>query len=542
MISLSFLFLFLISNADQKISSTNYPQATKPSYTSDVNFDDGIDYEGLVNKIETNSATTLEQVLHLVPQEFFANYVLMYRSRSLQDANPLFPRAIVFGRSAKFIMAFNGHEKQKGYNNLEIIQFREKTFRWEFREITFAEGQAPRFSEPNPQKCLECHQSPARTNVDPRPNWEPYNFWPGAYASVDDEIQPVLKPNYERYIRGESPLLYGTLKNFLPQDLLLMDEQALEQSHLQKFETQIKPAHERYKYLGVFHSRGPLSLTKSTVMLNMRRVLRIARDEMGELFDVYKYSLLGLGDVVSPQSSEMLKYTCGDLYLPNSVREKQLRIALQIKEIPVKKYQRPQPGHGWRHGIAAGLEILLQPLGIQTDDLSMDFRTNGRFSFDDRFTSPHSASTHLREAAMIVFAGEPAVQLDCKQLKEAAEKSLLEFESRGELDRILSQTQNAIYAPPTRRLVSRCIACHVNYEDGVAPSIPFDDFSRLKLLLSENKFPRGTLFQEILYRTSDHAPLRDQMPPAGQVDRRLRDEFITSIEALLEGVASERVN
>ncbi|MBY0384495.1 hypothetical protein K2X05_04985, partial [bacterium] len=82
----------------------------------------------------------------LVPQEFFQNYVLMYRSRSLQDASYLMPRAIVFGRSAKFIMAFNGHEKQKGYNNLEIIQYREKTQRWEFREITFSQYKPPVFS------------------------------------------------------------------------------------------------------------------------------------------------------------------------------------------------------------------------------------------------------------------------------------------------------------------------------------------------------------------------------------------------------------
>lgn len=528
MFLISLALFFFAANAEK--IDPNYTS----TYTSDVKHDDGINYESFVEGIKASGAQSLEQALNLVPQEFYANYVLMYRSRSLQDANPRYPRAIVFGRSAKFIMAFNGHERQKGYNNLEIVQFREKTFRWEFREITFENGLAPRFSEANPKKCLECHQSPSRTNVDPRPNWEPYNFWPGAYASVDDKIQPVLKIDYEKYTSGQTATLYGTLSKFLPQDMFLLDEQAQEQVNLEKFEKQIKPAHERYKHLGVFNSRSPLSLTKSTVILNMRRVLRIARDELGDLFNVYKYTLLGIGDAVSPSNSIMMKFACGDLYMPETVHKKHLQSALQFKDIPATEYQRPEKSYGWQHGVAAGLDILLRPLGLVTEDLSMDFRTDGRFSFDDRFTSPHSASTHLRDAAFLVFEGDPAVQLDCAQLKEAAEKSLTDFEASGGLDKILTRTQNSIHAPPTRQLVSRCISCHVNYEDGgVAPSIPFDDFKRLKPLLSENKYPRGTLYKEILFRTSDHAPLREQMPPAGQVDRRARDEFIASIEALL---------
>jgi hypothetical protein len=528
MFFISLVFTFLIANAGYGLT------APPSAYSSDVTYDDGINYESLVEKIQTSGTQTLEQALDLVPQEFYINYVLMYRSRSLQDANPRYPRAIVFGRSAKFIMAFNGHERQKGYNNLEIVQFREKSFRWEFREITFESGKAPHFSEANPKKCLECHQSPSRTNVDPRPNWEPYNFWPGAYASVDDKIQPVLKADYEKYTSGQSSSLYGTLAKFLPQDLFLLDEQAQEQENLEKFETRIKPSHERYKHLGAFNTRSPLSLTKSTVILNMRRVLRIARDELGDLFNVYKYTLLGIGDAVAPSSSVMMRYACGDLYMPESVQQKHLQIALQTKDIPQSEYQAPPQSYGWQHGVAAGLDILLRPLGLVTDDLSMDFRTNGRFSADDRFTSPHSASSHLREAAFLVFEGDPAVQMDCDQLKVAAEKSLSEFESSGGLDRVLSRTQAAIHAPPTRQLVSRCISCHVDFEDGgIAPSIPFDDFNRLKPLLNVNKYPRGTLFNEILYRTSDHAPLREQMPPAGQVDRRMRDEFIASLEALL---------
>lgn len=502
-------------------------------YTTDEKSDDGINYEQLVQGIQQTQAQTLEQALDLIPSSFYQNYVLMYRSRSLQDANPLFPRVIVFGRTAQFIMAFNGHEKQKGFNQLEIIQFRQPTNRWEFREITFFNDKPPTFSEANPTKCLECHQSPRRANVDPRPNWEPYNFWPGAYASVDSTIDPVLKRDYERYVSGQSTQLYEPLSRFLPQDRILIDEQALEKENLKKFEEKIKPTHERYRHLTEFNLRSPLSFTKATTILNMRRVARLLRQDLGDLFDIYKYALFGLGHYDSPSSSTMLKYSCGQLAMTSSSLRQHLQYTLSANPLREDTYLRPAKAIRWRVQLSAGLEILLHPLGIQTEDWSMDFKTGGRFSVSDRFTSPHDSHAHFRDAISLYFAKDPAVRLDCNELKEASEKSLMQFEKNGGLLSVLNQ-QDSHVAPPARPLIQRCISCHVNYEDGgQAPQIPFDDFSRLRPLLQQNKYPRGTLFDEILYRTSDHAPLRQQMPPSGIVHREERDRFMDSLRQLL---------
>ncbi len=503
-------------------------------YTTDDKSDDGISFETLVERIKEAQAQTLEQTLDLIPSDFFQNYVLMYRSRSLQEASPLFPRAIVFGRSARFIMAFNGHVKQKGFSQLEIIQFRQATHRWEFREITFFDEKPPTFSAANPAKCLECHQSPRRTTVDPRPNWEPYNFWPGAYGSVDSTIEPVLKADYEKYVSGKSSYLYDPLSRFLPQDLVLIGEQALEKQNLKKFEEQIKPSNDRYKHLSAFNLRSPLSFTKATTILNMRRVARLIKQDLGELFDVYKYALLGLGHYEAPSGSSQLRLSCGQLSMtPSSLRQHLLNTGAQ-KPIPENAYTKPEKSIRWRVKLAAGLEILLHPLGIQTADWSMDFKTDGRFSVSDRFTSPHDSHAHLRDAMSLLFADDPAAQLDCAQLKEASEQSLVQFEKSGELFSALKK-QNSQVLPPSRPLIQRCISCHVNYEDGgQAPQIPFDDFARLKPMLLENKYPRGTLFKEILYRTSDHAPLRQQMPPSGIIDRSERDRFMESIKQLLQ--------
>lgn len=514
---------------------TDSYDASKEVYASsgygvDTSYDDGISYETFQKKIQDSKAQTLEHALELVPSAFFQNYVLMYRSRSLQDASYLMPRAIVFGRSSKFIMAFNGHEKQKGYNNLEIIQYREKTQRWEFREVTFFADKPPLFSEANPAKCLECHQSPQRSNVDPRPNWEPYNFWPGTYASVDEEIRPKLKPDYEGFLSGDKSSLSAPLTKFIEQDFVLVDEQSLELENLNRFQQQIKPSHPRYKFLGRFSLRNPLALTKALVILNMNRVARLAKEELGDLFPVYKYALLGLGDYADMTSSARLKFRCADVYMPQDVLQKHLARTLAQKSLPEKEYLRPQGSTSWKYGFAAGLDTIFLPLGINTNDWSMDFRTDGRFAAQDRFTSPHDSRSHFRVAMENVYPQDEAIHMDCKQLKAASEVALSEFNSTGDLERRL---QSPVVVQNQKPLIQRCISCHVNYEDGgQAPAIPFDNLTKLKPLLHQGKYRRGTLFDEILFRTGDHAPLRDQMPPAGLVDRKLRDQFIESLRAL----------
>jgi hypothetical protein len=111
----------------------------------------------------------------------------MRRSASIQDASDAHPRAIVFGDDARFIFTFNGEPSQRGYDAVEILQFRERTdelpARWELREIRFRDGKSPELSEANPGRCVQCH------GAEPQPLWEQYDFWPGAYGEEDDAIR-----------------------------------------------------------------------------------------------------------------------------------------------------------------------------------------------------------------------------------------------------------------------------------------------------------------------------------------------------------------
>lgn len=149
-------------------------------------------YEDLVDLIRNKFISTIDQVLPHLPAEFLENYTLAYDSRSLHESSPDFPRVILFGNSAKLILTFNGSPDQRGYQNLEIMQFREEARVFELRSISFDKG--IRFSDRNPAACLACH------GASPRPVWSSYEYsednevqhWPGFYGSTHDA--PILNP------------------------------------------------------------------------------------------------------------------------------------------------------------------------------------------------------------------------------------------------------------------------------------------------------------------------------------------------------------
>jgi hypothetical protein len=497
-------------------------QAHAAGYNVNPDYDDEISFEILQDKIKSKNVSTLDGALAQLPNYYLENYVLMYRSRSLQQSTFEYPRAIVFGKSGKFILAFNGNPNHRGYNNLEMIQFREKTNRFEFREVTFADGKAPVVSEANPAKCIVCHQSPNRTDVDMRPNWEPYNFWPGTYGSTDEELRPVLRMNYEKYKAGNGPL-YQPLNVFEEQDMFLIDEQAQEKAALEKFVTEIKPYNRRYSFLPEYNIRNPLSLTKITVTLNFRRIVRLMREALGPVFDIYKYAVAGIarsGD----SNSEGYNHRCSELYFPDDTKRIQIAALEKLRQVYPLDFAKKKTYEFHVIPIAKGIELVFEPFGVDTSDWSMDFKTEGRFSFDkDRFTSPHDSGVHLFDALKLV---EPeAVRLACPELKIKSEELLQKYTDSGELTAALEKAEKVRSQNPPKPLIDRCIKCHVNGDGVTIPHIPFDNFAELKPLLQQGKYPRGTLLEEIRYRIGDHATSFEQMPPNGQASKTLREDL-----------------
>jgi hypothetical protein len=148
-------------------------------------------YEDLTQIIQSQNLNTLEAVLPKLPEEMRSRFVLMHTSRSLQGASAENPRAIMFSPNGKLTCSFNGESSQYGNDSLECFQFRSKERKFDFRQIVFPTAanrlNAVQFSLSNQTadgsiSCTACH------GADPPPNWDNYNFWPGAYGEQDDRI------------------------------------------------------------------------------------------------------------------------------------------------------------------------------------------------------------------------------------------------------------------------------------------------------------------------------------------------------------------
>lgn len=154
----------------------------------------------LKNLIENRKITRIDQLLPLLPEPMRIRSVIIFKSRSLQEASPLLPRVLLFNEDASLVISFNGDRSQVGYEALEVMSFDHQNFKFEFEEFVFQGDLADRedfltarklFQDAaalknretrtgvNPPVCLVCHRS------NPRPNWESYSAWPGVYGQID---------------------------------------------------------------------------------------------------------------------------------------------------------------------------------------------------------------------------------------------------------------------------------------------------------------------------------------------------------------------
>jgi hypothetical protein len=438
-----------------------------------------MNFEKLLTLINQQGVTTIEGLLPLLPfQMRDSNYVMMYRSRSLQGATPEAPRILSFTPTARFILSFNGGDPaQRGHNTVEIIQFRMGEDRFEFRELTFDGRNGPKVSEANPKKCLECHQSAARANVDMRPNWEPYNAWPGAVGSADGNVRATFS-----FLREDN----GRRKE--PQDDAFIEEQKQEGAIAYAF-TKRAGEHPRYRHLERLRPHATTELTDRLAVLNFARVMRLMKENQA----VYE------------GSRELLAAIA---YCPNYDVDKVM-----------KPYEIRAP---WRYAeiksnypLSRQLTWLFEGLGIDTSDWSMDFGTRGRFAASERFGTPSNPLPIYQWAfARAEPRAEALRNLGCAKLVKLAEEKVNAYLHAG-----------APGAPgPTalrpqahaENVLQRCARCHVE-SPGMAPSIPFNDAGSLRGALERSTGSGRTLADEVAYRTSDMATRDEQMPPGARL-------------------------
>lgn len=448
-----------------------------------------------IDALPSPSIETLLPALKQIDPSLFKNYVFMYHSRSLQPATPENPRILLATAGAEMVIAFNGSPKQQAYRQLEVMFFDRKTNRFSFQEIDFT-GEKPVYSEINPQKCLSCHQSSSRTVTDPRPNWEPYNLWPGALNSVSGSTD-VFKEHHEKfnpYLKSQRDQENRIAKQF--------------------FNGNYYKTHARYKYLepfqGIFDdenyngspsdyglpNRMPTHITDNFGALNGRRLARMIREKYPELFEIYKFAILSA-------------LYCGEIPLPENVMDWH-RMSLKGKNISWPSTL--DVGGRYITGIDQAFDFIFKAYGVDTSDWSMDFNTGGKFAAFQKYGLPsnvESTSPVYANAFRDVWGLTEYDSGSCRAMKQksrevAAEKFPPRAFGTDSLD--FQEIQLKTNTP----LIQRCIGCHVT--TGIAPYIPFDDPIKLKVALNSNN---KALLNDIQYRLGPFAGFYEAMPLMG---------------------------
>lgn len=474
-------------------------------------------FSNLLDLLQKNPATHLDEFLVQWKERdplLFRYYLLAYRSRSLQEASPENPRAIIFHPSTDFAAAFNGHPSQKGFNQIELYRFNYQQNKFEFYELSFLENQKPKLSEANPRKCLDCHQSLGRKDVDPRPNWEPYFMWPGFYGSTGEKNLNSFRELMPNMFSKMDPVNDG----------IMLEEIPLEKERYDRF-LSLRNQSSRYQLLDSFNAEQAASdaklyghhakmelktlmYTQRVAQINFRRVAKLMNEDK-ELFSFIKDALFA-------------SISCSPGVLPDVFSEwlfensslKNNGASLKVLELGDR------------------IKLLFEPFYFDTDDWSMDFKTNAKFAFAHRFGTPGIPTREILKVISEVAGGSKVPTQDCRTMKRSpAMQKYSDLEIVKKIQQRRQSQKIAIESFKNRPLVQRCIGCHVNATSGT-PEIPFDNSEKLKNALRKVGFKRGTLFDEIIYRTGAHAESADQMPPRGTPTEQQRKELIEYLKSL----------
>lgn len=517
--------------------------------------------QGLIEKCDLRD---FDSLLPLLPKTYRSKTVLMHDSRSQQSASLELPRAVIYGQDASFILTFTGDPSKPDYQQIEMIQFRDTKStkgkpEFDFRKVTFpAKGSSEKaiVSEKNPAECLTCHRDP------PRPNWDSYPLWPGAFGATEDLGQWEVK----------------ALNAF----------------------AETRKRHPRYKHVSAETKRnssneievaGPLELTQH-LHLKMQQVIA-ARIKAAPAYPTYRFALMGqlIGCPGWPEkyipASELNlrghKSTTAKSYATVS-EETQRKLAAYSDGLktrhgaivrkrgtePDRRRPVSAPGNFDYFQAAQFRYLVEQKLGLEIKDWSLArdpdayafvspilyFHDLERIFFDDvKKDAPELVklrkqriqemrSTYLDESSYDSFYGDsygpridvagsggkycevlekrsqaafakPARKADCAECGKRGAPVTEAAKLGGSLTRVETKIEEA---SPLALLDDKCSHCHTSG----AYAIPFDDPVKLAQALKKPGYPRGTLAQEIVHRLkstgSDRMPQDDDLEP-GESER-----------------------
>ncbi len=462
------------------------------------------DYEDLRAIIEENRVLSIAELLSFLPPDYLSFYTLMHKSRGLQGASFQNPRAIIYGRQGKMVIAFNGDASQEGFHRLEVMQFRDETSEFEFRAIVFPDPSKNQseieFSERNPMKCSECHRSRLR------PNWESYAEWPGAYGSDDDFLSletPSAKLEYDKLMR------FVETQSGHPR-----------YRHLRN----LKDGYKREdKILSRTRNRHNIQLNQRLGALNLKRVARFVVNSPD--YPSYRYAVFS------------------SIWCPPGRRDKYL-------PFPSKAPHFDSETGAFQ--FEPGFRQLFESRGIDTDDLFMNFERSGYSSFrtpavprriltreilaldsdlspyfhvvvwSDEYSYGYGFEFDYAEPKNMEKGTYYAPKSFCRKMRATSKIALAQLPR----DRLPSQE---LYEKKVPRLLKKCMICHTGKQPLSGIPIPFHNDALLsKRFQADNAY----LIERIKNRLSKRG--RGQMPPSGSTMED-QDHLLGYLEALLGG-------
>ena len=454
-------------------------------------------FESVRELIQTRGITSVEGLIEALPADLRSHYTLVFASRSLQEASTAYPRAILFGSDAEFIVSFNGDPAKRGNSEIETMEFDSHSNSFLFRELQFPadKGGQVSISETNSARCVACHGQPAR------PIWDTPPSWPGVYG--------------ERYGAGLSAKEAQGMREFLAlQPTHVRYRQLLGAAAFAERTTYVGSATAVYN--GVKTTPPNAQLSALLTALNNRSIM----SEMASspAFDAHRYVLLAAAEG-----------SCGPLpdYYPAAMSR---TIAAQLREFrrtsaATDRLQAATlaarlagASGGYRRGAAAARVVELRfvverNLGLTTRHWTLALEGN---------TYDLSAPEGTQSLAQVLFewiaVNDPELRglhhyrsftgddRYCEHLRRQSLGALEAWYSAHPLPEVpavappSASSQTASASGP--ELLQRCATCHTGK---IAPFIPFADPDALARSLLTGSYPHGRLLDEILFRLAPEA-------------------------------------
>jgi hypothetical protein len=448
----------------------------------------------LADLVRTRNVTTVEQALALLPPELLSNYALVFDSRSLQDAAPAAPRAILYGADGRFIVTFNGDANERGYAVLETMQFDGRSNSFQFRELSFSPaGENAKVSEENPARCTACHGSPAR------PIWDAAPTWPGVYG--------------ERYRAGLSKAEFTGMQAFLGR----------------------QGQHPRYRYLiGARRFAERTTYVASSTSLYDGESFEPPNERLSVLLATLNVRSLAANltaqPAFAPHRYALLAAAagnCGELksYFPASMGAALAQAMDDYSRVSAadgagqeagKRLRRASNVEAYRGGAASSDPLMLKFIAErlvgmprQRWSLALEDGVHASAAPDGALSLEHllferSAGSEPELRDLRAVRSFTAADAYCTELSRRSQRTLTAFYGEGGMQRVLAagSTPAPGEVRPLPQLLAHCVKCHTGE---VGPALPFADPEALGPLLRAGDYPHGRLLDEILYRLAPEA-------------------------------------